>query len=354
MSLEQNQAIVRRGLGLLRLTALCVVVAGMSLPAYAAAATLTVTDCSGQTGPGRIGTVIGSATAGDTITFSCSGSIPISSTLTISQNLTLDGSGQSVTLDGGNSVGVLLVNSGVSFALNALTIAHGLGNGPGGGLANNGGTVSITNSTFSDNPTVGLANNGGTVTINNSTFSSNAGAGAGGLANNGGTVTINNSTFSDNVASGLLRPGAGLANNGGTVTINNSTFANNRALHPEPGGGLFNGFGTVMSISNSTVVGNSTRGLYNAGTLTIRNSTVVGNSSQGLINAGTLTIGGSIVANNSGGNCFGVVLDQGYNLESGTDCGFTSTGDLQNTDPKLASALASNGGATQTGFRATV
>ncbi|HEX9370628.1 MAG TPA: choice-of-anchor Q domain-containing protein [Roseiflexaceae bacterium] len=341
-----------------------------------AASPILVSDCSGQTGPGRIGTVIGSATAGDTIQVSCSGTIPISSTLTISQNLTLDGSGQTVTLDGGNSVGVLLVNSGVSFTLNALTIAHGLGSGlgAGGGLANNGGTVNISNSTFSDNAAGaggGLANNGGTVNINNSTFSDNAAGAGGGLANNGGTVNINNSTFANNL--GDISAG-GLFSRGGTVNINNSTFANNRVVTPGPGSGLFNAGGTVMSISNSTFVGNSFRGFFNAGTLTISNSTVVGNSSEGLLNNGgtvnisnstvvgngsvglfnndgTLTIGGSIVANNAGGNCVndgGTVTSQGYNLESGSDCGFTGTGDLQNTDPKLAAALASNGGATQT------
>ena len=34
-------------------------------------------------------------------------------------------------------------------------------------------------------------------------------------------------------------------------------------------------------------------------------------------------------------------------LESGTECGFTGTGDLQNSNPKLG-PLASNGGPTQT------
>ena len=218
---------VRLGLGLALLVGLCGMLAGVSLHAHAApAATLTVTDCSGETGPGRIGTVIGSASALDTITFSCSGTIPITSTLTISKNLTLDGSGQSVTLDGGNSVRVLSVNSGVTFTLNALTIAHGSAGG-GGGLAD------ITS----------------------------------------------------------------------TVSISNSTFANNSA-----GGG-----GGLSEIASN------------------------------------MSVGGSIVANNSGGNCFGPVLDQGYNLESGTDCGFTGTGDLQNTDPKLdPNGLQNNGGPTQT------
>jgi hypothetical protein len=56
------------------------------------------------------------------------------------------------------------------------------------------------------------------------------------------------------------------------------------------------------------------------------------------------------VANNPGGNCRGfAATDEGYNLETYTDCGFTGTGSLQNTDPNLvASGLQNNGGPTPT------
>ncbi len=318
------------------LSALSVVVAGVSHHAHAAAdATLTVTDCSGETGPGRIGTVISSASAGDTITFSCSGTIPITSTLSIStNNLTLDGSGQTVTLDGGSSTQVLSVNSGVTFTLNALTIANGRNTvTSGGGLANNGGTVTITNSTFTNNIANGigggLANNGGTVTITNSTFTNNFATGSGGgLLNSGGTVTITNSTFANNSSNGT---GGGLSN-GGTVTITNSTFANNSSS--AAGGGLSNG-GTV-TITNSTFANNH-----------------ASNTGGGLLNSGTVTITNSTFANNSavegGGNCSGTLTDQGYNLSSDTSCGFTASTSLQNTDPKLdPSGLQNNGGPTQT------
>ena len=48
----------------------------------------------------------------------------------------------------------------------------------------------------------GIRNDGGTVTVSNSTFSGNsAGYGSGGIDNDGGgTVTVSNSTFSGNSA----------------------------------------------------------------------------------------------------------------------------------------------------------
>src|SRR4029079_15979232 len=62
----------------------------------------------------------------DTITFSISGTILLGSTLTtIADDMTLDGSGQSVTVSGNNSVQMLMVDSGTTLNLNALAIANG-------------------------------------------------------------------------------------------------------------------------------------------------------------------------------------------------------------------------------------
>jgi HYR domain len=303
----------------------------LATPAHAAT-TLTVSTCDEPT----LDSAISNAASGDTITFGCSGTITLSQTLVISKNLTLDGSGQAVTLDGQNQVKVLTVNRGVSFTLNALTIAHGSASGSnGGGLDNKGGTVSISNSTFANNsdPTGGgggLYNDiGGTVSISNSTVANNSSpSSGGGLGNNRGTVSISNSTFSGNSAG----DGSGLDTFEGTVSISNSTFANNSASGSS-GGGLYNNQGTV-SISNSTFANNSATGVQ------------VGGLSN---NQGTMSIRGSIVANNTGGNCFGGVSDQGYNLDSDGSCGFTGTGDLQNTNPQLdPNGLQNNGGPTQT------
>ncbi len=270
-----------------------------------------ITDCTDDT---QLRSVITNATSGETITFGCSGTIPITvanGPLVIGTTLTLDGSGQSVTLDGQNQVEILQVYGGVIFTLNALTIAHGSASGgfDGGGLYNNG-SVSISNSTFAYNSDVsgifgggGLFSQSGTVNISNSTFYNNSASQGGGLFSLSSTVNISNSTFANNSATF----GGGLRNDGGTVSISNSTFANNSASQGGGGGGL-------STQSN-----------------------------------GTLSIAQSIAADNRGGNCQGTISSQGYNLESATDCGFTRTGDLQNTDPKLdPNGLQNNGGPTQT------
>jgi hypothetical protein len=248
--------------------------------------------------------------AGDTITFSCSGDIPLTRTLTISGSMILDGSGQSVTLDGGHSVQVLQVLSSGNLTLKALTVANGQA------------TTASTN-------TGGGISNAGTLSLSNSTLSGNAASfEGGGIYNNAGKLTISNSTLNGNSA----EVGGGIYNNGGKLTINNSTLNGNAA---NLGGGIFNEGGTV-SLSNSTLSGNAAH-----------------SDGGGIYNTGTLSSRGSIVAENSapqGNDCFGTITNQGYNLESGTDCGFTGKGSLRNvsTAQLALAALANNGGLTQT------
>lgn len=54
------------------------------------------------------------------------------------------------------------------------------------------------------------------------------------------------------------------------------------------------------------------------------------------------------MANNALGNCIGSITDQSYNLSNDTSCGISASTSQQNSNPQLASALASNGGPTQT------
>ena len=89
--------------------------------------------------------------------------------------------------------------------------------------------------------------------------------------------------------------------------------------------------------------------------MTILNSTFSGNSAQnsggGIINdVGTVTLGSTILSDStSGGNCSGAITDGGYNIDDGTTCAFSADNDsLPDTDPRLASTLAYNGGPTKT------
>jgi len=343
--------------GLALLLGLCIMLGGLARPAHAQS-NLSVTDCSSDAQLRADVAQANTDNAGDVITFACSGDIKLTGTLWINGNMTLDGSGQSITLDGSNSVQVLGVNNSGSLTLKALTIAHGLavfnnGDGiyEGGGLFNSGGTVTISSSTFSGN------------SANADPCLNNGGSG-GGFANDNGTVSISSSIFANNSAKNGnfdWDGGGGLASESGTVTINSSSFTNNSAegTHNFNGGGVRNAFSSTVNITNSTFSGNTSaeRGgaLHNGGggTANITNSTFSGNSasnnSGGISNDGTVNIAGSIVAANTRGDCnqLATLNDHGYNLSSDSSCGFSGTGSLQNTNPKLG-PLASNGGPTQT------
>ena len=118
------------------------------------------------------------------MTFSCSGTITLTATITIAADTTIDGSGQTVTISGNHAVRVFTVNSGVTLNLNRLTVADGSASGNGGGIYNSG-TLTVSNSTFSGNSAGygGGIYNSGTLTVSNSTFSGNSASDGGGIYN---------------------------------------------------------------------------------------------------------------------------------------------------------------------------
>src|SRR5215207_5297457 len=96
---------------------------GLLTPAPARAASFIVTNTN-DSGAGSLRQAIldANGTAGaDTITFTVSGTIPLASTLpAIDDELTIDGTGQSITISGDNTVRVIAVNRGKTLNLNAL------------------------------------------------------------------------------------------------------------------------------------------------------------------------------------------------------------------------------------------
>ncbi len=252
-----------------------------------------------------------------------------------------------VGTDGGgiyNYFGTLIITDS-TFSGNTASASTG---GGGGGIDNYQGTLTITSSKFLNNTSSvfggGILSNQ-TATIINSTFSNNSAAKGGGIAAVG-TLTVTSSTFSGNNATTF---GGGIEQSQ-TGKITNSTFVGNSAPN---GGGIYNLSGT-LPIANSTFSGNTATtsggGVYNSGgTLTLQNVTLSDNSAAsggGIYNtSGTLNYSNSIVANStSGGDCVnsGTLGTNVKNLVEDNSCSPFLSG-----DPGLGS-LADNGGLTQT------
>ncbi|MCO5195749.1 MAG: right-handed parallel beta-helix repeat-containing protein, partial [Anaerolineae bacterium] len=295
----------------------------------------------------------------------------------ITSEIMLDGANQFI--DGGDSVQLFTVVSGGAFTVNQATLQNGYAS-YGGSINNNGGTLTVTNSTISGNYAAvfggGIYNIWGTLTVTNSTFSGNeARWSGGGVYNIAGTVNVLNSTILGNSVtsgdSGGIRndgtlnvtdstisgnsaadSGGGILNTG-TATVTNSTISGNTATYE--GGGIFN-TGTA-TVTNSTISGNSAAilggGIFNDSTLTVSNSTFSGNSTPGsgggVYNNGMVYLAGTIFADSTNGNCTGgaTLTDNGYNLSDDASCGFSGTGSADNATLNLG-ALTDNGGPTQT------
>ncbi len=206
----------------------------------------------------------------------------------------------------------------------------------------------------------------------------------------------------DWITAGTASLGGGISNDAGTLVLERSLVSGNHAnAGSGEGGGILNygsevcgtvcpspGKKAVLAVENSTIAGNDARlgagilsstegGVADENEVLVINSTIAYNKTQeepclecfargpgaGLLtSAGTIDVVGSIVAFNTettaakgptNTNCFATspatIVSLGYNLENETDCGFKSTGDLQNTSPGFSSSTPQhNGGSTDT------
>ena len=285
----------------------------------------------------------------------------------ITGNVTIQGNGATITRSAASGTPVFRifdVAASGSLTLTSLTVSNGLvDNGQlGGGGIFNDGTLTISGGTFTGNSSPastgssgGGIGNSGTLNVTTSTFTGNTGQ-EGGAIFNQRSATITNSTFSTNVAT--IFGGGALLNAAGSMTVTGDTFTGNSG----PGGGAIDN-DTALNIGDSTFTGNTAGNngggaignLSSSAIITITQSTISGNSAPfdaNILNDNMLSLSGSIVANGLGGgsNCGGPALipvtNAGYNIDTGSSCGF-SNHSMNNTDPQLG-PLASNGGPTQT------
>ncbi len=308
----------------------------------------------------------------------------------------------------GSGGGLYIQNSTVTITNSALL--NNMAEFDGGALHNDLGTANIVNSTLSNNTADeggGLNNANGVVTLTNAMIISNTAINNGGAIfnrSNNAHITIASSTIAYNQAGSnlvfdpptadLLAPqnfddgGGGIYNLNATVIITNSTITNN-TVTGTGGGGLAQSDGGTIQVANTTLSHNIANGgqggglLINNGTAVFTNTTVSGNTAEtggaiyvfdigavtlnyATIASNTASLNGqnialsdintslafnsSLITHNSGTNCYitaGTIIDNGYNLDSGTSCGLTQTTSITNTNP-LLEPLADNGGDTET------
>ncbi len=234
---------------------------------------------------------------GGLVSFAVSGTITLSSTITIAQDAVLDASGYAVTLSGGSAVRLFQVNSNVAFSVNGLTLANGRYVGADGASGPPAGPGA-------DGFGAGILNLGGTVTLNGCVLTNhtanggNAGSSAPGgnafgaaLCNLGGTLNLTNCLLAGNAtlggsSSATLPPtvtpqgglglGAAVYSENGQVQIQGAAFTSNSVAGGPNGnagayppvadlagaglGGAVYATNSVVLLSGSVLEGNSANG----------------------------------------------------------------------------------------------
>jgi len=279
-----------------------------------------------------------------------------------------------LTISGNDQVRVL-VNLG-TLAIKGITITRSRQQ-EGSGATFNGGRMAIEDCVLNANVAAyaggGLTNTGdllikNSAIVGNSALNTSNNDGGGGIDNDGGTMTILSSTIANNFTNSR---GGGIRNdNSGYVLIRDSLIAGNSAV---AGGGIYhtNGSGKpALDVINTTISGNRSNvdagGFYSFSfsVVNVTNVTVVRNTANfdtsgvgvggGIRNEiGTLNIRNSLLANNADNGTApdysGTATSQGYNLfksTSGTTIAGTTTGNILGQDPNIDPVLRPNGGAT--------
>jgi hypothetical protein len=314
----------------------------------------------------------GTSSGGDTIALGSSTyTLTQGTQLLITQPLTLIGNGVSATtIDGSQNFGsnmfqnrarILRVDAPATVTIRGLTFAGGLDeedencpsspcstineNG-GGGLFNNGGAVTLdnvgfTNNAGSGNPLGGGVSNGsGSLTMTNVAFTGDAAGAGGALFVRAGTVTGTGITFESDSTTCCEGGAAYLLS--GSVSLTNATVASSGGFN---GGGAIANAGAALALDNVTLSDNGADIQTDTGaaSTTIEN-TILGTDQSGGVACVAPGRSDSLTGSHTGN---AITHDGGNNLDQGSSCNLTGSGDQSNADPLLA-AIADNGGPTRT------
>ena len=259
----------------------------------------------------------------------------------ISNSGTITLSGSSFSNNQVSSSGGGFLNVSGQGSITDCTFTGNAATGSGGGLLNYAGSLAISGSTFSGNTAeygAGLAN-GATLTLSTSTLTGNSGFFGAGILNNGGSLTVVDSTLSANSAPCCGNAlGGGIDQAGGTLYVINSTVAENSSGE---GGGIYDS-APGLTVINSTIAYNQNNGIYNAGGSPILDNTIVAWNTAGgrPLSAPEQDTAGTPFASTSAYNLVGVDTTGSFtNGVNGNLVGVTNAG---------LGPLGYNGGPTQT------
>ena len=237
------------------------------------------------------------------------------------------------------------LGTGAAATISGVTIRGGSVTGDGGAIRA-GGTVALSRSTLTGNSASGTGGalyvkGTATAVLSLDAVSDNHATSSAGGIGNAGTLTLRDSTVEANRGDGY----AGGLWLGGAATLVGDTIARNEAKGI---GGWFQFAGGITvggsaSLSNVTVSGNvgDPGGIHSGGPTRLQNVTIFDNTGA-IYNCAAC--GGSVRAVNTivaksgffaNVNCYEPIVSLGHNIDDGTACGFTATGDLQNTAPQL-------------------
>lgn len=202
--------------------------------------------------------------------------------------------------------------------------SNGLNLGSGGAIYNiNGGNVNLDSVVFENNYTNGASSYGGAI-ANDFTSGTET------------ILTINNSVFKNNYSDGSVLPTGGAIYNSGQLNISNTTFDNNKTLGEESfasyGGVLYN-TGTA-SFKNSNIINNSSSGgnmsivrggaIYNSSNLSLENTKIDNNYVDAMLYGD-----GGAIYNSTQGNIAikNSIIENNYTM---SDSGFSEGGGIAN------------------------
>ena len=263
---------------------------------------------------------------GGLIRFCCNGTLVLTNTITVTKDVTLDGSGSATVISGNNAVRLFRVTNGVTLMMTNVVLASGrvvgtnglraeganlaqLGESvEGAGIYNQGGIVRLFGSVLRDHSLRG-GDGGRSAFKSGSIYGTNGGFARGAaMFNNGGILELRACVLSNNAATGgnggagtVFGPqgsghggpafGGALFNQGGVVSLINTCGASNSASAGiggwgiarggDAGGGFIGIAGGTLTATNCTLVGNKALVVAGGGIDQIFISSVTNSAAQG-------------------------------------------------------------------------